>query len=268
LSTYRIKKKKKKKGRKKDRGSAITFDFGKPVTPKKATRLGDKWTFYDERGKPLLPVQTKSTLFHERDSGKDKIIQERNASLTEVFPNTKAFFESYHSIFAIDTNSRNFGDHRLYATSCVLAQLEHLDNNDQESFLTYSPNGAVEWWDLPADTFERYGWALFLSSLEGMIDADSNMRFLVVVDSHKDSLSSINQRKEPIVADVFLPRNFELMYASADKKNDGIANRLIFEADKLATSLIKFISRDWKSCYSNCKPGTDGFLYNKWYNSK
>jgi hypothetical protein len=59
------------------------------------------------------------------------------------------------------------------------------------------------------------------------------------------NLPTYNTRSIPIYSDFYLPQNFELIYASADKgKREYLVNALIATGEKMAKFLLKNISQN------------------------
>lgn len=79
---------------------------------------------------------------------------------------------------------------------------------------------------------ELAGWIIAIRLFRDAIPVDR--RVGVLVDSDLRRLEAINQRSEQIVDDFELPKNFELVYASSDAKNDQVCNRTIWISDRLS----------------------------------
>jgi len=70
-------------------------------------------------------------------------------------------------------------------------------------------------------------------------DFEKGAKTALVVDCDYKNIPFYNKRELPISNDFYLPESFHLVYASADKPNDGLANRLIKRADYEASNLLK-----------------------------
>jgi hypothetical protein len=77
------------------------------------------------------------------------------------------------------------------------------------------------------------GWHLVLSEIK------SRLKMGLVVDSYLDIHQDINARKTPYYKGVNLPENFTLVYASADKPNEGLANKMIHQCDAESSKILK-----------------------------
>ena len=78
-------------------------------------------------------------------------------------------------------------------------------------------------------------WKVVVEHLQTIIPADKKVG--IIVDSELGLLSLYNNQDEPIVDDWYLPGNYQLLYATADKSDDW-CNKLIRICDKTATTRL------------------------------
>lgn len=69
-------------------------------------------------------------------------------------------------------------------------------------------------------------------------------KILIVVDSEKSSLSSINEEKEPVFGDFMLPDGFSITYATSDSGAESWINKEMKRRDKVSSILLTMIKTD------------------------
>ena len=63
----------------------------------------------------------------------------------------------------------------------------------------------------------------------------------MIVDSDLNRLTAFNTRSEPIFDDFFLPDGVQLIYASADVGKEHVVNKVLSQADRGASAMLKKI---------------------------
>lgn len=88
---------------------------------------------------------------------------------------------------------------------------------------------------------ERIGWIEGLRALfeEYLITAEE--RIGLVVDAYLNDLPALNARTQPVFANLFLPKNVTLIYASADSGSEYLPNVLIRAADRSASMALDYL---------------------------
>lgn len=104
---------------------------------------------------------------------------------------------------------------------------------------------AIQYKNLPPP-HEKYGWALSIELISNNPLMKSDKKICLIVDAHLDELDEINRRIKPIIADRYLPINFELVYASADSGSENFSCRMIRHADQAANDLAAFLHKTKK----------------------
>lgn len=85
---------------------------------------------------------------------------------------------------------------------------------------------------------ERYGWMKIVDALLNWELYDKDCSYALIVDSELDDLARFNAKEIPINANVFVPTNVTLLYASADVGADVLINKLIRIADRVAREAL------------------------------
>ena len=184
----------------------------------------------------MLPIigETTLTQSYDRPKGPKELITAKLHDLHSMDPN--GIFLEYDHFFIIDTNTKNVGG-GLISISAVMHAYADVSESGYHT-LQYAPLTYLEFRN-PLVPAEHLGWMALCGALEGN-EEFSHKRVGVVVDSSKGSLNDFNSGRLPICNDYYLPRNFTLIYASADNGNS-ILNKLMKRCDKQAGNLLRWL---------------------------
>lgn len=192
----------------------------------------------------LDPSSMYNQVFHERDSGKDKIITQFPLGTGEFYLDNvwQQLISSFDYLMAVDTNyysSPEFREaNRGYAigvcSSVVikgrLADLgggASLEINRHKSYLMATTQNE--------SLFEPAGWHLALSALNPVLL--KGCRLGVIVDHGLGDLPSMNKREIGYFKDFILPEYAQFIYASADK-SEGAINKIFQQCDKAGKAIL------------------------------
>jgi len=136
-------------------------------------------------------------------------------------------------VYVIDTNTdlKN-----KISVSCILQGMPRLDESGVKVGIHFTSlpylvvKGDVE-------SPEKAAWCQLIA--REAKDLDKNI--LVIVDAHLDELGLYNSGEKPVLREFYLPKNVNLMYASADVGKEHIVNKVMSQADKAATKMTKQI---------------------------
>lgn len=180
------------------------------------------------------PASYRSVIYHQRASGKDKVLLDAPATSTvNAFDAHAQLVATFRYVLAVDTN-RLADD--CFAVACVFAVPTPLATGAQtlraeflNAFVIVDPS--------PGVNVERIGWHLTIRQniLPGRFGSED--RIALVTDSELGDLPRINARTIPYYNEHTLPENVSLLYASADKPTDTIPSALIRACDAHATAL-------------------------------
>lgn len=203
------------------------------------------------------PGSYRSVVYHERDSGKDKVLFEAPASANfNAFDAHAQLVGNFRYVLAVDTNKQP-GD--CFAIACVfvvpkplVADAQKLRAEFLNAFVIIDPS--------PAVNAERIGWHLAIQQNIAPGRFEPKDRIALVTDSELGDLPRINARKAAYYDGHKLPENVSLVYASADKPTDTIPSALIRACDNHSKT-IAGVARTYGAV--NVRPGDANFR--GWY---
>lgn len=140
----------------------------------------------------------------------------------------------FDKIYAVDTNTRFFnGDYYSVGvlTECTVLNKENFLAEYKIISIIQSTNNEKY------DNIEQYMWESSIKHLQ-TYPFSNETKIALVVDSALDKIDQYNKRLLPIVNLFFLPKNFTLIYASADSGSENLANTLIKFCDKEASKYL------------------------------
>jgi hypothetical protein len=151
---------------------------------------------------------------------------------------------NYDWIFAIDTNTNTFL-RKSISVSCVLGgRVVGLSDHDSEGHdVDFLPVLYYEFWDQPGKP-ETFAWKLLTRELVNDPAATIEDKVAIVVDSELGSIETINRGTPCLTTDLVLPKNYYLVYASADVSDFGV-NRLISHCDKEARNFFNSLKAEY-----------------------
>ncbi|MFZ4201024.1 YecA family protein [Lysinibacillus sp. NPDC056220] len=221
---------------KNDRVSTVTVDMGEPTVINALQIDSNGNICFQKDGQTIIPQS--ALLTHLISNNKDKVTS--NIPLKEVDKLTSDTFKALAPLdflFIIDTNTpleNNNGEKVKSACAVIYYQkvATNLDYVNGMGKVFYHQN------NIPGEKHalvELIQYILF----ELKIGADKIVG--IVTDHDLGNHDKYNSRELPLIegTELFLPENFTLIYASADKKNENILTKLISECDKKATELLK-----------------------------
>jgi len=107
---------------------------------------------------------------------------------------------------------------------------------------------------------ELIGWNLIIK--RHLRSAHRNSKFIVFVDSEKDSLELYNSRKVSLFGDQFVPNNVKLCYSS-DKDKDSLQGQMIKMCHNVANSIYNGANKCdvINSTFNNSSDFLEGYLF-------
>lgn len=139
-------------------------------------------------------------------------------------------------VYACDTNTRSFNEADSFKCSVGVvykAVNEMVDKNG--GTLQCMPYKVIRWRWNAAIEIENYSW---IEAIKEIQKEDEGKRIGLVIDSNLGHIDEYNSRILALADKFFLPENFTLIYASADR-SDGWMNKLIKQCDKMASEQLK-----------------------------
>jgi hypothetical protein len=225
---------------KKPRTRTVTVDMGRPVAID-AVRFDPKTGEVEflHGGKQLVPTSGKAQLTYPRKKGA-KVLSEAEISGSTVLVDTNRALEEYDVLLAVDTNTRSVGS-EIVSMACLVVGRPIVGYSPAHTAIGFGLHHCVEFWGA-REFQERIAWAEVLEAIRR--GPEYSVRVGMIVDAYLGSLAKINAGEEAVYGDLYLPRNFNLIYASTDAPNDGIANKMLSLADMQSSELLDYVIRD------------------------
>lgn len=223
----------------KPKSRAVTVDMGRPV-PVDAVSFNKNTgeVVFFHKGSIVTPLQASSEITYPRKKG-PKVLTKAPLSAERLLADPSQSIEQYDRLFAIDTNTKKSND-CLISITCIVIGIPEKINLVGHTAIRIGPRHCLEFWNANENP-EHIGWCESILGIRRSPEYSENKNIGLVVDCDLGRLGKINEMKEPILRDFYLPENFKLIYASADTGKDNVLNFMISLADKEATKLLKYI---------------------------
>ncbi len=177
-------------------------------------------------------------LFHERDSGKDKIVSQIPCGPDKGYLNQIACLKNnIDFLFAIDTNTVDMNGQRTSFSACYFVpHALSMYRNDVPflPFIAFEINEV----SLRINP-ECIGWHLLIDCIVNNQVYNLKQRIGIAVDSELGSLKRINSRELPYYDKYYLPENIQLLYAS-EKGKDYLINQMLSYCHRAAKKTVRF----------------------------
>lgn len=220
---------------KKNRTTSLVFDMGEPVELRSATYSSDgRVTIATQDGR-VLPSSAWVERTYPRPKG-EKGVNRLRVEVDALVSNPDLALTQYDRVFAVDTNCPTPEQPPTF-TGVVEAQVNEIKPTVYGVCILRDL--VIEIHDVE-NSGERFGWWLVISSIR---DRPAQTRVALVVDAHLSDIPAINRREQPVFGRQILPEGIHLVYASADKGNESIANRLLSRADRNAQEIAEVYQR-------------------------
>lgn len=223
---------------KKERFDSILFEDEQPVKLTEIKKLSDGTLKMFSDNEEIKPKNTSLVKSYKRDSGKDKILNQIKMKDAKFTVNQLELLKGFDIIFAVDTNTKDINNSKI---SVVSAQCCEIKSNDTQTgnFQFYS-FGLCCIKNIPDNRAEKFGIKIIINQIQSNPKYKSSMKVALISDHDLDKINKYNNNELPIFGDFYLPDNFTLLYASADKKNEGsLLNILISNCDTEANKFFE-----------------------------
>ncbi len=142
-------------------------------------------------------------------------------------------------LYAVDTNTHIYPKNGYYLAIGVACLFKINKNPDRLDFIENKVFGF--------ELFDKYSGEkiviaeLINSAIERFDLSDDKVLKIYIVTDQLMNIDEHNSRKLPLIegTNSYLPNGFQLIYASADKKNDNIFTQLIHKCDESAKKILK-----------------------------
>lgn len=224
---------------KKPRKWNMNVQFQKPITELGIGRLPNGTLVYFDNGIPVKDAKVSYETVYDRGKNK-KVINRIELDPNSISLDPNESLKKFNFIYAIDTNTKTKEEDIISVTNIVMC----IVNSEVENILDikYKPIHNLEFWNIK-DHPENLAWMKVIQYITKAEGYNPNSKIGLVVDSDLGNLPAYNSRSLPIYSDFYLPENFELIYASAEKRDDFV-NHLIGICENLSKSVLTKILRN------------------------
>lgn len=158
-------------------------------------------------------------------------------------------FKRFKHIIAIDTNLARFQskivNQEIWIGLGIAVAL--IDENENE-FL--QPLNIPFVTSICPEKPENENWIRVIEIVRKSCKCKDPRKVGIVVDSDLENIPSYNKREKPILGNYYLPKDFELIFAS-DKVTDNIFNKMINESHKISREIMPKFIESYKQSEEN-----------------
>lgn len=140
----------------------------------------------------------------------------------------------FESIYAIDTNKREFPEFALTASCAFHIHLEYKENNRWQAIFSRLP-AIIR--SANQGNPEVGAWVAIIEALSPKVRG----MMALVVDSELGDLPLFNARAKPIFENFYLPPNVQLIYASAERDSSSPLNKAMKMCDDDANAILDVV---------------------------
>jgi len=186
--------------------------------------------------KVVAPRSVQYRTEYERPSRPKQIFQLHTDNSGKFTVDVDEALKAFDAIWAVDTNTKLlFNETRtVNVTVCSACRL-----GENAAIV---PILAMVFGDT-ASKPEPFAWRHSIELLTTLEGCDPKNQYAVIVDSEFSEISKMNHRDLPIHSDFYLPENWTLLYATADRR-DSFLNKAIVTTDAKATFILEEIAAD------------------------
>jgi hypothetical protein len=195
-------------------------------------------------GVPSIPLAAYLKTSYDREKKDPKILNKIPLDANKIVTNSDYALKKYDAIFAIDTNTEPPKGANVSISCCLATRLDLTYYKDKPSTQQYAVKYFLEFRNIQ-DKAENIAWMIFIELLISEIPSFYQLKIGLIVDSDLDKIPDFNNQSLPIFADFYLPKNIELIYASADKPKDGLVNLFISICEKEAKIFLNDVAKQY-----------------------
>ena len=188
-------------------------------------------------GEIVKPDSVKSSLRHQKNSGKDKVITRLSEQATF---DTLDFLKKYESVFFIDTNTKIIHGKKISIASIIEVRNFKIKDVKVEKKVRVSMERSNPWYLIFENETKIHSEKIAIALLIYKLKKNPNYPECVgIISDHElEKHAQYSKQELPLFDSFYLPKGYEIAYASADKKNDTILNKFIAECDKCSSQLL------------------------------
>ena len=228
-----------KRTKPKPRTTRVLLDMGKPVTA--------NGVFIDPKtgecallnnGEYLTPQKVYVDTSYKRKKA-PKILDKAQLTADKLYLNPNRVLERFDFIYAIDTNCKFVSLAKISVTG-VVGGVNNEPSIPGHTAIRYRPIKCIELLN-PEGKFENLAWKMVIEGICAAPNFKKTNKIALIVDSDLGNIKSYNSYSKPIFKKFYLPKNFQIIYASSDSGKENIANQMITLADKVANIIFEIL---------------------------
>lgn len=166
---------------------------------------------------------------------KERVVA-RATNLPGAITNVGSWVMNFDVIFAIDTNTEKYKD--IYISAGAVCQGTIVKESKDSGTINSGQWLIFDWYHRGNTNMETKTWVETIKIIQLAFSSDT--RIGIVIDSELGNLEDYNNRKIPLRDNFYLPENFIMMYASADR-TDEWCNGMIRQCDDIAKKRLREI---------------------------
>jgi hypothetical protein len=205
----------------------LKSDMGKPVVINSISISRDGEIKLLSNENIQTPIRSNFIKYYERPKG-PKILVDIPIIKDNLSTNDRKLIAKYNYLYAIDTNTKIINNKSI-TVSCYARFNTKTSIGD-----IFQPIVLIN-----EIITEKMGWVELIRSILRESEFKTELKIAIVVDSDYGNIEKFNKRELPLINNLFLPPNFELIYASTDSGSENLPNKLITECDKIAKITYK-----------------------------
>lgn len=188
-------------------------------------------------GREVRNAQYASVAYH-RAHGKPKFL--RSIAIPKNATGTVNPWKCHDVLVFVDASSSNRENAKLFVCSASIATWA----DEARRFLSINPVDVLVGICGIDENPERIGWADIVERVGASTYINRDTKVLLVVDSEKNRIASINSHEEPVICGKWLPDNHELAFATSDAGAESWINQEMRRRDKVAKKALRAVERE------------------------
>lgn len=219
---------------KKPRSTTVTLEIDKSTTVDGLRIYPNGKIEFLNNDESIIPKEVYSDISYKRKKS-PKVLSKVSQNPENFGINHYATLQNFDFIFAIDTNTKEYNNQNL-SVSCVVQCYKKQLAPDTIKF-EFTPINFFEFRNIK-EKQENIAWGTLIELIMKSEIYNNKIKIGIVVDSDLGNILKMNNKQLPIFSNLFLPSNFELLYASADTGKEFLLNKLISMCDKQASMFM------------------------------
>lgn len=190
----------------------------------------------------VTPISAAVEQSYPRTNKSPKVLNSLPADPLTLNVNPNRSLEQFDEIYAIDTNTKTLRSRTVSITGVVGADSPKVAPG--QTIVTYRPILCMEFHEVEGKP-ENMAWMEVILAIRRSEKYSNRKKYALVVDSDLGAIPRYNSRESPFYADFFLPKEFVLVYASADSGSENVANKMLRLSDTMSNGIFARLEAEW-----------------------